>query len=167
MWLKGAEPYFIYFNIVGQIYFRQPSNAFWEDTSILIEYLIHADGGSLNTTQNHRWAIHSNIPGKDFYDWQNRCLSTGDIFNPYNLFSSDEQQACSKEFNIACRVGDLYNNVGTLTISGSRKDNFLARKLFTLSSLPLGGKNKILGRSVVIYDDFGPKARGERLACSM
>lgn len=134
----------------------------------MVEYLIHADGGSLNTTQNHRWAIHSHIPGKDFYDWQNRCLSAGDIFNPHDLYSNvDGQQTCSEELTIACRTGDLYNIVGMLTISGSRKKNFLSRKLFTLSSLPLGGYNKILGRSVVVYDDFGPKARGERLACSM
>lgn len=149
--------------------FRQPTNAYWEDTTIIIEYIIHADGGSLNTTHNHRWAIHNHLPGKDFYDWQNRCLSTGDIFNPYNLYSDleDEKKTCSKDFNIACRTGDLYNNVGMLTISGSRKVNFLSRKLFTMSSLPLSGKNKILGRSVVVYDDFGPKARGDRLACSL
>lgn len=33
--------------------------------------------------------------------------------------------------------------------------------------LALSGPNNILGKSLVIYDDNGPRARGERLACSM
>lgn len=33
--------------------------------------------------------------------------------------------------------------------------------------LPLSGPHSILGKSFVVYDDFGPKARGERMACSM
>lgn len=39
--------------------------------------------------------------------------------------------------------------------------------IYTDRMLPLSGHNSIFGKSVVIYDDFGPKARGERLACSM
>lgn len=91
------------------------------------------------------------------------------MYNPYGLYSDteNEQKSCTKDFYTACRTGDLYNKVGMLTISGGRKEKFLSRKLFTLSSLPLSGKNKILGRSIVVYDDFGPKARGDRLACSM
>lgn len=48
-------------------------------------YVIHADGSSLNTTDSHRWAIHNNPPGKDFYDWQGRCLSTNQVYNPYKV----------------------------------------------------------------------------------
>lgn len=39
--------------------------------------------------------------------------------------------------------------------------------LYTDQLSPLTGHNSIFGKSLVIYDDFGPKARGERLACSM
>lgn len=47
--------------------------------------MIHADGATLNTTEAHRWAIHSTPPGKDFYDWQNRCISTNQVYNPYKV----------------------------------------------------------------------------------
>ena len=29
--------------------------------------------------------IHDLPPGKDFYDWQNRCLSVGAPFNPHKV----------------------------------------------------------------------------------
>lgn len=73
--------------IVGRILFRQPQEQSWLDTTMLIEYLIHADGSTLNTTHGHRWAIHSEGPGKDFYNWTGRCLSTKDIYNPYQVRS--------------------------------------------------------------------------------
>lgn len=65
--------------------FRQATDEPWSDTSILIEYLVHADGASLNNSFNHRWAIHEHAPGKDFYDWQERCKSSGGIYNPYKV----------------------------------------------------------------------------------
>lgn len=49
--------------------------------------LIHADGYNKNTTHNHRFAIHQDPPGKDFYSWQNRCSSTKQIFNPSKVNS--------------------------------------------------------------------------------
>lgn len=52
---------------------------------INFRYVIHADGSSLNTTDSHRWAIHNSPPGKDFYDWQGRCLSTNQVYNPYKV----------------------------------------------------------------------------------
>lgn len=155
-------------------------------------YLIHADGSSLNTSESHRWAIHSNPPGKDFYDWQNRCASTNQVHNPYkvNLFKKknnrhlfnklietsghfqvsfnpeNPSRTCLKEHASSCRLGDLNNRIGSLTIAGSRKDRILSRSIFTDTALPLSGYYSIFGKSLVIYDDFGPKARGERLACS-
>lgn len=71
--------------IVGRILFRQPVNEPWSDTSIFIDYIVHADGSNLNNSMEHRWAIHNFPPGKDFYSWQNRCLSTGDIYDPYKV----------------------------------------------------------------------------------
>lgn len=86
MQMITAQVHFRY-PIVGRILFRQPMNNSLDDTSIIIEYLIHADGSSVNTTDKHRWAIHAEPPGKDFYNWTGRCLSTGQIYNPYNVKS--------------------------------------------------------------------------------
>lgn len=66
-----------------------------------------------------------------------------------------------------CRLGDMFNRLGSLSIAGRKAERGISRKMFTDVNLPLSGHNNILGKSVVIYDDFGPVARGERLACSM
>lgn len=65
-------------------------------------------------------------------------------------------------------MGDLSNRHGFLEIAG-RKDNSdkISRKFLTDPFLPLEGAHKILGKSLVLYDDHGPVARGERLACAM
>lgn len=66
-----------------------------------------------------------------------------------------------------CRVGDLIRH-NTIDIAGKKLHGILiSRKLFTDTMLALSGPNNILGKSLVIYDDNGPRARGERLACSM
>ena len=39
------------------------------------------------------------------------------------------------------------------------------QRLWTDTNLPLSGPNSIIGHSLVIHDDNGPKARGDRLAC--
>jgi len=66
-----------------------------------------------------------------------------------------------------CFLGDLTRH-GTLEIAG-RKVNAseLTRRLFTDTMLSLSGSNSLFGKSLVIYDDHGPVARGDRLACSM
>lgn len=63
-------------------------------------------------------------------------------------------------------MGDLFGKLGFLAIAGSKDSRKISRKLFTVETLPLMGSNSIIGKSVVIYDDFGPTARGDRLACS-
>lgn len=71
--------------IVGRILFRQPRDEPWTDTTIIVEYLIHADGSTQNTSADHRWSIHSDGIGKDFYNWTGRCLSTRDVYNPHKV----------------------------------------------------------------------------------
>lgn len=67
-----------------------------------------------------------------------------------------------------CRLGDLSARLGKLDISGKyTNSDTIARKFFTDTLLPLTGFHSIVGKSLVIYDDFGPVARGERLACSL
>lgn len=74
---------------------------------------------------------------------------------------------CDSGSNLACRLGDLSGRLGHLSIAGSRKNyQMISRKIFTDGNLPLSGGNSIIGKSLVIYDDYGPLARGDRLACS-
>jgi hypothetical protein len=152
---------------VGRMLMRQVKDEPWGDTSVLVEYLVHADGAALNNSANHRWAIHDQPPGKDFYSWKERCLSAGAIYNPYSIdFTTSE--VCSVDSIGLCRVGDLSTRLGAIEISGRIVDSDkISRKMWTDTFLPLTGHHSVLGKSLVLYDDFGPKARGERLACSM
>ncbi|XP_047110560.1 uncharacterized protein LOC124787741 isoform X3 [Schistocerca piceifrons] len=171
---KWKEPMFtaavIYrYPIVGRIVFRQPKDKPWADTTVIVEYLIHADGTSQNNTEEHRWMVHDLPPGKDFYNWTGRCLSAGHVYNPFevNLQSKNSESPCTLEKSGYCRVGELSIRHDTLSIAGRKSEsNKLTRRLYTDTHLPLSGPGSILGRSLVIYDDHGPKARGERLACS-
>lgn len=67
-----------------------------------------------------------------------------------------------------CRIGDLSTRQTTLDIAGKIADSdLISRKMWTDPLMPLTGLHSIMGKSLLIYDDHGPKARGERLACSM
>lgn len=79
-----AQAFFRY-PVVGRILFRQANEESWADTTVLFEYIIHADGANTNNSAEHRWAIHEFPPGKDFYNWTGRCLSAGGIYNPYKV----------------------------------------------------------------------------------
>ncbi|KAB0794972.1 hypothetical protein PPYR_11811 [Photinus pyralis] len=159
----------IRYPIVAKILFRQPKDEPWSDTSILTEYLIHADGSQVNNSLDHRWAIHEFPPGKDFYNWTARCVSAGLVYNPYKVDFDNKSSInnCSTDTIGYCRAGDLSKRLGNLDISGTKANSErISRKLFTDQLLPLNGPNSIVGKSIVLYDDFGPKARGERLACA-
>ncbi|RZC33023.1 uncharacterized protein BDFB_010701, partial [Asbolus verrucosus] len=183
-WICGGislyEPNFIYqkpiftaqvifrYPTVGRMLMRQVKDEPWSDTAILVEYLVHADGATLNNSADHRWAIHELPPGKDFYSWQNRCLSSGDIYNPHKIDFDYSSNLCSMDALGLCRLGDLSTRLGNIEISGKIVDSDkISRKMWTDSFLPLTGHHSVLGKSLVLYDDFGPKARGERLACSI
>jgi hypothetical protein len=74
---------------------------------------------------------------------------------------------CSLSHPGFCRLGDLSARHGTLNIAGRKVNGEkLTRRLFTDVHLPLSGAASVMGRALVLYDDNGPKARGERLACS-
>jgi hypothetical protein len=155
--------------IVGKILFRQPKDHPWLDTTVIIEYLIHADGSNVNDTDNHQWSIHMHQPDKDYYSWQNRCISTGDVINSYKVSFDTKapEKTCSFSSDELCRLGDL-SRLGVLSIAGSFKNSVkFSRKIFTDSNLPLSGFSSILGKSITIFDEHGPKARGNRLGCSV
>lgn len=79
-----AEVLFRY-PVVGRILFRQPKDEPWTDTTVIVEYVTHADGSVVNNSMDHRWALHDKAPGKDFYNWTARCISAGPIFNPHKV----------------------------------------------------------------------------------
>ncbi|XP_077282996.1 superoxide dismutase family protein Rsod [Arctopsyche grandis] len=156
--------------LVGRVILRQPKDEPWVDTSILFEYLVHADGSNLNNSFQHRWAIHESAPNQDFYNWTARCLSAANVYNPFKVDFDPKatENSCSFSNLAVCRVGDLSTRHGTLGISGKKVDApKISRKLITDPLIPLSGTHSVLGKSLVIYDDHGPVARGERLACSI
>lgn len=175
--MSSAEVLFRY-PIVGRVLLRQPRDDPAADTTVLVEYLIHADGATINNTGGHRWAVHAEPPGADFYNWSARCLSTRDVFNPYRVrfdlkpaaedgSEDGEPRLCSASMRHLCRVGDLSGRYGTLQIAGRKAERVRSRVMHVDQQLALSGHHNVLGRSLVVYDDHGPEARGERLACSM
>lgn len=166
--MTSAEVLFRY-PVVGRVLFRQPRDEPWTDTTILVEYLIHADGSTLNNTETHRWGVHAEPHGQDFYNWTARCVSAKDIFNPYKVFfdKTKQEDRCNSLNPALCRMGDLSNRFGTLSIAGRKAERVRSRFMFVDQQLPLSGHHNILGKTLVVYDDHGPVARGERLACAM
>ncbi|XP_071440833.1 uncharacterized protein Rsod [Hetaerina americana] len=158
---------------VGRILFRQVTGDPWADTSVFVEYLTYTDG-SKNDTDGHRWTISESPIGKDFYNWSLRCVSAGPRNNPYKVPPSagdkgKEPADCEPEYigsALTCAQGDLGGRHGTLKVAGGKASFASTKKFFTDSHLSLIGKHGVVGHSVVLYDDFGPKARGERLGCS-
>lgn len=66
-----------------------------------------------------------------------------------------------------CSVGSISTRLGTISIAGHKARSLdISRTLFSDENLPLTGHGSIIGRSLVIFDPNGPKARGDRLACS-
>lgn len=152
--------------IVGRVLLRQPKDQPWEDTVIIFEYMILADGNTPVDSYDHRWGIHENPPGRDFYNWTGRCLSAGATYNPYHLDTKSTD--CKETQSELCRLGDLGSRLGLLTIAGSKfNSSRLSRKMFIDDNVPLIGRTSVIGKSLVIFADHGPKARGERLACAM
>jgi hypothetical protein len=104
--------------------------------------------------------------GMDFFNWTGRCLSTGNVFNPYKV-SLDSYNDCSSEHRHSrCEVGDLVNKVGLLNVAGRKQDLKNTVKYFTDSNLPLSGLHSIIGKSLVLFDDHAPQHRGDRMACT-
>ncbi|XP_045780609.1 uncharacterized protein LOC123877773 [Maniola jurtina] len=167
--MSSAQAIFRY-PLVGRVIFRQPLERPWEDTTIIIESMVHADGASINNTFEHRWAIHENPPGKDYYNWTQRCLSAGKVLLQQGLDvdTRHPEHYCRLGLEGLCQLGDFTTRHGMLNVAGKKVDSArLTRRLFTDTVIALVGKRSVMKRSLVIYDDHGPVARGERMACSI
>ena len=53
--------------VAGKIMFRQEADRPLADTSIYVEGLVYSDG-TKNNTGGHKWHVHREIPGKDFFN---------------------------------------------------------------------------------------------------
>jgi len=151
----------------GRIIFRQEIDNPLADTMIYVEGLVYTDG-TKNHTHDHRWHVHNQIPGKDYFNWTGRCLSAGGHFNPYRI-SEDEgvYKICESEKNpLRCWVGDLQHKHTNLNVAGKIIDLPSTKKFFTDSNLPLTGQASIVGHSIVLHDDHAPEHRGKRMACT-
>eukprot|EP00095_Tigriopus_kingsejongensis_P007890 snap_masked-scaffold720_size106930-processed-gene-0.10 protein:Tk07890 transcript:snap_masked-scaffold720_size106930-processed-gene-0.10-mRNA-1 annotation:"hypothetical protein L798_15715" len=153
--------------IAGRIIFRQEMDDPFADTQIFVESLVYSDG-TKNDTDDHRWHVHTAIPGKDYFNWTGRCLSAKGHFNPY-LVNQEENiyNECVNEHTpYRCELGDLSNKLGRLTVAGRKSNIKSTLQFFTDINLPLTGPIGIIGRSIVIHDDKAPEHRGERMACT-
>lgn len=153
--------------VAGRIIFRQPQDEPFEDTLIFVESLIYSDGNK-NDTFDHKWHVHNNIPGRDYFNWTGRCLSAGGHFNPYKIdLEPRAYSECSNEhLPHRCEVGDLFHKHESLRVTGRARDSKKTVKFFTDSNLPLSGPHSIIGRSITIHDDHAPDFRGNRMACT-
>lgn len=70
---------------MGRIVFRQLVDIGATETVVIIESLVHADGTTLENSSEHRWSINTLPPGKDFYNWMDRCKSAGSIYDPHKV----------------------------------------------------------------------------------
>ena len=154
--------------IAGRIIFRQEMDNPFADTSVLVESLLYSDG-SKNDTRDHKWHVHVEEPGKDYFNWTGRCLSAGPHYNPYKVsMEGNLYNDCVNDHKpLRCELGDLFNKHGGVNVAGKKKDIKASTKLFTDTNLPLSGPNSIIGHSIVIHDDFAPKHRGNRMACTV
>ena len=168
------------------MFLRQAADDPQSETMVYIESLIYSDG-NVNGTVNHQLEIHTNLPGVDFHDWQNRCNSTGAIYNPFKVsllsifflgcsnltifhftMQVNERSArdCNTDTQRRCIVGDLTMKHGRLVVAGIASQVQTTQRLFTDANLPLSGPQSIIGRSIVILEDKYPEQRGNRLACT-
>lgn len=158
-----AEATFHY-PVYGRVIFRQLADHPLSETTVLAS-LSYSDS-SVNDTENHSWTVHENAPGLDSFNWSRRCLSTGDLFNPFNAaVETSKSSKCSADNPLRCAVGDLTSKSKRINISaytGSSANKLFYRDLL----LPLSGSQSIVGRSLVIHDETGPLARGDRMACA-
>ncbi|XP_037076792.1 uncharacterized protein LOC119097959 [Pollicipes pollicipes] len=154
------------FPLGGRVLFYQPEDEPEEDTTVLVEGLLFNDG-SMNGSDWHRWYVNELVPGADFRNWSGRCLSAGDHFNPYsvNVKSRLYDRSCGPEDMGNCEVADMVGKHGTLKLAALRRKLNETRRMWTDTNLPLSGASSIIGHSLVIHDDNGPRARGDRLAC--
>lgn len=158
-----AEAKFFY-PVYGKVIFRQLEDSPFSETTVFAD-LSYSDS-TTNSSTHHAWNIYESPAGRDFYNWSRRCSSAGEQFNPFDVgHDMSKNSKCSSENPLRCPVGDLTSKSRRLSISAF-KGAMEVKLFFTDLLLPLSGPASIVGRSLVIHDDYGPSVRGNRLACT-
>lgn len=158
-----------YYPVIGRISFQQLSNDPHSETGVLVEVY---NPNSEKSSEGHNWLVHLKPAMSDFYNWSQRCQSTGEVYDPIlssiglsNEVYSRQCQASLLNEPLRCRSGDMSLKSGfklSLPVMHQQRE----RRYFTDLYLPISGPNSIIGRSVVIYDEYAPTQRGNRLACA-
>ncbi len=137
--------------VAGRVVFRQDASDPFADTTVFVESLLYSDG-TKNHTRDHRWQVHLERPGRDYFNWTGRCLSAGDQYNPYRVSLDDNAyNECINEHSpFRCTAGDLSNKLGRLEVAGDVNDVGSTVRYFTDSNLPLTGPASIVGHSLLL-----------------
>ena len=122
--------------IAGKITFTQEAEDPFADTTIFVESLLYSDG-TKNDTFDHKWHVHVQIPGRDYFNWTGRCLSAAGHYNPYRVSTEDNiyNDCVNDKLPPRCEVGDLVNKHEGLKVSGKKKDSHKTMKVFTDTNL--------------------------------
>lgn len=159
-----------YYPVVGRVSFYQLSDEPSSETSVLVDVY---NPNSESSSVGHNWMIHLNPAMADFYNWSERCFSSGEVYDPISAMGSQKfdqyERQCSGGLSggepLRCRLGDTSLKSGFILSLPNIASN-KTRLFYTDPFLPLRDQNSIISRSVVIYDENSPKQRGNRLACS-
>ncbi|XP_026682186.1 uncharacterized protein LOC103513087, partial [Diaphorina citri] len=101
--------------------------------------------------------FYAPLAGSIYFEWVGfSTLSTTDVYT----FNAKNESLCAHAKHW-CQSGDISTRLGRLINIGCK-----TRQVFYDRFIPLSGAGAVLGKSFVLYDDYGPKARGDRLACS-
>lgn len=160
-----------YYPVVGTISFEQLSNSPHSETGVLVE-VYNPNSPKRGSSDGHNWMVHLKPAMADFYNWSQRCQSSGEVYDPVlssiglnNEVYARQCQASLMNEPLRCRLGDTGLKSGLrLALPTSHADR--ERHYYTDLFLPISGPNSIIGKSVVIYDEHAPTQRGNRLACS-
>ncbi|XP_054168653.1 uncharacterized protein LOC128965900 [Oppia nitens] len=139
--------------ISGYIRFKQLEYIDGSLSDTWIEVNLKYPGfNNLNVTSGHNWAVYVTPVGEDAFNQIDsvRCIASGYRWNPY--LSKDDidiyKKDCNPNNGLRCAMGDLSGKHNILSIGGQRK-------LFSDVNLPLIGNYSVMGRSVIIFKNYG------------
>ena len=91
--------------------------------SLLWLILLFFFGQCQNDTANHKWHVHTHLPGKDYFNWTGRCLSARGHYNPHGVDADDNlyNDCVNDRVALKCELGDLANKLGSLSVVGRKR----------------------------------------------